>query len=63
MHNNNYAIGMAVDWPESTSLTDNSWVNIQGTLDTLNLDGQRIPVIRAQTVTPVQEPEQPYLYP
>jgi putative membrane protein len=58
-----FAIGMAVDWPDSANLADNSWVNVKGTVDVLTIDGQKVPVIHAKTVNPVQAPEQPYLYP
>ncbi len=58
-----FAIGMAVDWPESANLVDNSWVNVKGTVDVLTIDGQKVPVIHAQAVNPIQAPEQPYLYP
>lgn len=58
-----FAIGMAVDWPESANLEDNTWVNVKGTVDVMTIDGRRIPVIHAQEVNPIQAPEQPYLYP
>jgi len=58
-----FAIGMAVDWPDSANLVDNSWVNVKGTVDVLTIDGQKVPVIHAQAVNPIQAPEQPYLYP
>ena len=58
-----FAIGMAIDWPDSTNLVDNSWVNVKGTVDVLTIDGQKVPVIHAQAVNPIQAPEQPYLYP
>ncbi len=58
-----FAIGMAVDWPESADLTGNTWVNVKGSVETLDIDGQKVPLIRASTVTVVKAPEQPYLYP
>ena len=58
-----FAIGMAVDWPDSASLSENTWVNVKGTLDTVNIDGQKGPLIHAQSVNIVQAPDQPYLYP
>lgn len=58
-----FAIGIAVDWLDSASLADNAWVNVQGPVDMITIDGQRVPVIRAGSVNPVQVPEQPYLYP
>jgi putative membrane protein len=58
-----FAIGMAVNWPQSPNLVDNSWVNVKGTVDMISLDEQNVPVINAVSVDPVQAPEQPYLYP
>jgi putative membrane protein len=58
-----FAIGMAVDWPDSASLQDNSWVNVKGPVDELTIDGQKVPLIHATTVEPISAPEQPYLYP
>jgi putative membrane protein len=58
-----FAIGMVVDWPDSANLVDNSWINVKGKVDVLTIDGQKVPVIHAITVIPVEAPEQPYLYP
>jgi len=58
-----FAIGMAVDWPDSTNLVDNSWVDVKGAVDVVTIDGQKVPLIHAQGVNPVQAPDQPYLYP
>jgi len=56
-----FAIGMAVEWPEE--MVVNSWVNVRGPVDVLTIDGQRVPLIRADQVTPVNPPDQPYLFP
>jgi putative membrane protein len=58
-----FAIGMAVDWPDSIDLADDTWVNVKGTVDVLTVDGQQVPLIHAQSIVPTQAPEQPYLYP
>ena len=58
-----FAVGMAVNWPESSTLSDNSWVNIKGTIEVMEIEGERIPVIQASSVTQTEEPQQPYLYP
>ncbi|MCE1253415.1 MAG: TIGR03943 family protein, partial [Anaerolineae bacterium] len=58
-----FAIGMAVDWPDSANLTGNSWVNVKGPVEVLDIDGQKVPLIRASAVTGIDAPEQPYLYP
>jgi uncharacterized repeat protein (TIGR03943 family) len=56
-----FAIGMAVQWPEK--LPVNSWVNVRGPVDVLMIEGQRVPLIRAELVNPVNPPDQPYLFP
>ncbi len=58
-----FAIGIAVNWPDSSNLADNSWVNVKGTVDELTINEQKVPVIRAQAVNSIPVPEQPYLYP
>jgi len=58
-----YAMGMTVEWPDSQSLENNAWVNVKGTISELTLNGTRIPVIHAVSVTSIPIPEQPYLFP
>jgi len=43
-------------------MVDNSWYRVQGTIHLASLDGQPIPLIRAEQVQEVPMPEQPYLY-
>jgi len=38
-------------------------VNVKGSVDFLEMDGKRIPLIHAEAVTPIPAPDQPYLYP
>lgn len=56
-----FAIGMAVQWPEEQPV--NSWVNVRGPVDVLTIEGQRVPLIRAERIIPVDPPDQPYLFP
>jgi uncharacterized repeat protein (TIGR03943 family) len=58
-----FAIGMAVEWPGAGELPADQWVKVKGPVQGLEIDGQRIPLIQAETVTPVDPPDQPYLYP
>jgi uncharacterized repeat protein (TIGR03943 family) len=58
-----FAIGLIVDWPETASLPDDGWVNVKGVIETSELNGQRVPLIRADSVTLVNPPAQPYLFP
>jgi putative membrane protein len=57
------AIGIMVNWPQSAALENNNWVRVQGTISAGELDGQSVPEIDADKVIPIQEPDQPYLFP
>jgi uncharacterized repeat protein (TIGR03943 family) len=57
------AIGMVVKWSGAESLPANSWVRVNGSIDSTLIDGQRLPLIKAVSVENVPEPSQPYLYP
>jgi uncharacterized repeat protein (TIGR03943 family) len=58
-----FAIGMTVNWTGSAELEDNTWVRVEGSLDTLQIDGDSAPLIQASQVELIPAPEQPYLYP
>lgn len=57
------AIGMIVTWDQSSSLKDSAWIEVKGPVQSAELGGQPIPMIQAVLVQPVQQPQQPYLYP
>lgn len=57
------AIVMPVDGQIDAQLSDNTWVNVQGTLDETQIDEQIVPMIHATSIKIVPAPEQPYLYP
>jgi len=57
------AIGLIVEWPDSIQLADDTWVRVEGKMDVGSLDGVSIPLIHADQVTIVPQPEQPYLFP
>ena len=57
------ALGMVVDWPEAAALSDNRWVRVRGPVSTFNLDGRNLPLIKAEQVEVIPQPEQPYLFP
>lgn len=56
-------VGLPVLWAGGGALPENSWVRVRGRIDQATLDGVEQPVLRAETVEPVPEPENPYLYP
>jgi putative membrane protein len=57
------AIGLVVKSDQSARLQQDTWVRVKGSFLAGDLDGQKMPVLIADEITPVQEPEQPYLYP
>jgi uncharacterized repeat protein (TIGR03943 family) len=56
-------IAVIVQWPESADLADNSWVRVRGAVQVAQLEGKPLPLIVADSVESVPEPDQPYLYP
>ncbi len=56
-------IGLVVRWPESADLADDQWVEVSGVFVPSDLESWRSPVLAAQTVTSIDPPNQPYLYP
>jgi putative membrane protein len=58
-----FAVGLVVDSPDSTSFDNDTWVKVVGTLDETTVDGVKVPLIHATSVTAIDAPAQPYLYP
>jgi putative membrane protein len=57
------AIGIIVQADEAKSLQQDTWVRITGTFQAGDAAGQTMPILIADEIVPVQEPDQPYLYP
>lgn len=57
------AIGVVVQSEKSPQLQADSWVHVKGPFKSGQLDGQSMPVLMAVEVSPIQPPDQPYLYP
>lgn len=56
------ALGIPVEWPDAPDLRDGVWVRVQGTLQAGEFDGVTLPIIRADDISIVDQPEHPYLY-
>lgn len=56
-------VTMVVRWPAAATLENDAWVQVQGVLRPGEFNGAPLPVVAAQSVTPVAMPDQPYLYP
>jgi uncharacterized repeat protein (TIGR03943 family) len=57
------AIGVITQWPGAAKLAQDNWVHVKGKFAVQTFDGQRTPVLVADTVDPTSQPEHPYLYP
>lgn len=57
------ALALVVAAPNASSLENDQWVEIEGVFTPGTLDSWKMPVLMAQTITPVDVPNQPYLYP
>jgi uncharacterized repeat protein (TIGR03943 family) len=58
-----YAVGMIVESSQAESLEQDTWVKVTGPVDVVSFNGLTSPLIRAETIQVVSQPEQPYLYP
>jgi putative membrane protein len=58
-----YAVGMVVESPEAGSYKDDTWIKVSGPVDVVSFNGSRSPLIHAESIEVVSQPEQPYLYP
>ena len=58
-----FALGMVVEWEEAASLEQDSWALVKGAVYSTTLNGQVVPLIKAESAQIVPVPEQPYLFP
>ncbi|MBK9211168.1 MAG: TIGR03943 family protein [Anaerolineales bacterium] len=58
-----FAIAMVGEWPQASTLTQDSWVLVKGTIKSITINDQTVPLILAESVQAVPAPEQPYLFP
>ncbi len=57
------ALGIVVDSADAAKFPDNSWVEVQGSIYSADVGGQKLPGITASDVKPMPTPKQPYLFP
>ncbi|MBI2333798.1 MAG: TIGR03943 family protein [Chloroflexi bacterium] len=58
-----FAIAMPVRWEKSPELKQDAWVVVRGSIESIELDGIRAPMIVAESVEATDIPAQPYLFP
>lgn len=57
------AIGLIVETKDLARFEQDSWVRVVGRFKVGEFAGEAIPLIAAETLEPVEQPSQPYLYP
>jgi uncharacterized repeat protein (TIGR03943 family) len=58
-----FAIGIPIQWSGANSLQENIWVEVQGPVQATEFNDQKTPLVIANRVETIREPEQPYLFP
>jgi uncharacterized repeat protein (TIGR03943 family) len=56
-------LGLVVHWPETSTLESDQWVEVRGRFKAGEFDGEPMPVLIADKISPTDVPDQPYLYP
>lgn len=57
------AVGLPIHWADVDALPNDTWVQVQGAFQLGEFGGNLVPIVQAETVTVIDEPEHPYLYP
>ena len=58
-----FPIGMPVLAEDSADFATGKWARVTGELMAADFDGEFMPVLMADSLEPIEEPQQPYLYP
>jgi putative membrane protein len=56
-------LGLPVYFPEHTTLEDGAWVRVKGVFEAGNFRNFKTPILQAESVEVIEQPEHPYLYP
>jgi uncharacterized repeat protein (TIGR03943 family) len=56
-------LGLVVNWPETSGLASDQWVEVSGRFQPGEFSGEQMPILIADKVTTTEVPAQPYLYP
>lgn len=56
-------LGFLAEFDEANMLEEDTWLEIEGTLDVTDYEGFAIPVIKAAKWSVIDEPVEPYIYP
>lgn len=55
--------GTVIESDSADKLAEDDWFKAEGTLDTTDLSGETVPVIKDAKIEPTAEPDTPYVYP
>ena len=56
-------VGLPVYWPEGADLTSDTWVQVEGAFEVGQFANDLVPILHAEAVTVIPQPDHPYLYP
>ncbi|WP_445479915.1 TIGR03943 family putative permease subunit [Lysinibacillus irui] len=56
-------VGFLTEFPEAPSLTEDTWIEVVGTISQTTYEGTSLPVIHIDDWVTIEQPESPYLYP
>lgn len=56
-------VGFLTEFPEVPSLTEDTWIEVVGTISQTTYEGTSLPVIHIEDWVTIEQPESPYLYP
>ena len=56
-------VGLPVEWKAGTHFAENTWVQVKGIINIVDVNGTGYPEILAQQVDLIDKPKQPYLFP
>lgn len=57
------SLGLVVQTADAAKFTPDSWVQVKGTLQTKQIGDQTTPVLVAESIQNIPQPDHPYLYP
>ena len=56
-------VGFLSELPEAQNLEEDTWIEVMGTIDTIDFEGSTLPIIKIEQWVEIKEPSAPYLYP
>jgi putative membrane protein len=56
-------IGLLTEFKQASEFEQDTWLEIEGTLEVTTYNGVELPLIKADKWTVIEEPAEPYIYP